>query len=400
MKKILFFNLDLLKKTLDENENHENRDAFLDYANQLCLTDSNSVVFISKDRNLLISYREHFYANGYVHFIYRTRAAAKEFIQNNKDRNNYFVFISGKEVDFRAAVNTGSLFIVPTWIPNEDKAAYYGVKVDTPKQLYNFIKTLNNQNNWFSKIEIQPNVTCLSLMDARYGYYAKNEEEKDMLLHFENLLKVGQSRNYYDILLYHFLAGITNTTMFDDIELFGMIPSSDRSLNQDIFHFMTQVRYIKKKQLPKKGAMKSENLLLRHTRKVKAHEKYQGYQRMNMGAVDEFSTLCINPEFKDKINQLRKTNKFNVCIFDDYMTHGNSFNAVRNMLGFMNVNKIIFVSLGSFAKPLQVRDYTLFGDIYAPGYDYILEKSEVINDISYNQSAKDEVAELYEIFNG
>ena len=162
---------------------------------------------------------------------------------------------------------------------------------------------------------------------------------------------------------------------------------------------MTQVRYIKKKSLPKKGTMKSENMFLRHTPKAKAHEKYQGYQRINMGSVDEFSTICINPEFKDKINHLRKINKFNVCVFDDYMTHGNSFNAVRNLLESIGVNKIIFVSLGSFAKPFQKRDYAFIGDIYEPGYTYIPENSKVLDNIAYNDTAKDEVAELYEIFN-
>lgn len=64
-------------------------------------------------------------------------------------------------------------------------------------------------------------------MDARYGYYAKTPEEKEMMQHFQELLKEGKSRNYYKILLYHFLAGMTNSTEFDDIELFGMVPSSN-----------------------------------------------------------------------------------------------------------------------------------------------------------------------------
>ena len=56
-------------------------------------------------------------------------------------------------------------------------------------------------------------------MDARYGYYAKTPEEKEMMQHFQELLKEGKSRNYYKILLYHFLAGMTNSTEFDDIEV-------------------------------------------------------------------------------------------------------------------------------------------------------------------------------------
>lgn len=54
----------------------------------------------------------------------------------NRHHNNLFVFIGGKEVDFHMAVHTRSLFIVPTWIPVEEKAEFYGVHVDTPEQLF------------------------------------------------------------------------------------------------------------------------------------------------------------------------------------------------------------------------------------------------------------------------
>ena len=68
-------------------------------------------------------------------------------------------------------------------------------------------------------------------MDARYKYYSKSDDERIMVQKFERLLKSGRERDYYHILLYHFVASMTNTNFFDDIELFGMIPSSDCSLN-------------------------------------------------------------------------------------------------------------------------------------------------------------------------
>ena len=168
-----------------------------------------------------------------------------------KNRNHHFVVIGGKNKDFELAVNSHSLFIVPTWLPLEDRTEIYGIHVDTVKQLYKFILTLNNQNTWYSELEVDNITTCVSLMDARFGAYAKDYKEKDMIKNFQYLLKSGTSRNYYQILLYHFLAGMTNTDFFDDIELFGMIPSSDCTLNPDIFEFMTQVRLLKKKKLPR-----------------------------------------------------------------------------------------------------------------------------------------------------
>ena len=110
-----------------------------------------------------------------------------------------------------------------------------------------------------------------------------------------------------------------------------------------MFSFMHQTRYIKGKQIPR-NTPHGENLLLRKKVKNKAHLSHSTSERIQMGAIEEFNTLCINPDFQGKINRLQKQGRFNVCIFDDYLTHGNSFNAVRNLLETLGVNKIIFIS--------------------------------------------------------
>ena len=169
-------------------------------------------------------------------------------------------------------------------------------------------------------------------------------------------------------------------------------------MNNDMHLFMTQVRYIKGKRLPK-NTMNCDNLLIRHKPKNKAHEIYSAYDRFKLGAKDEFDTMFINPEFESKINRLKKQNKFNVMIFDDYMTHGNTFNAVRNLLKNIGANKIIFVSLGSFNKPFQKKDYYIEGSVYDADYKASLTNEEELIHFEYQQQAKWEVAELYDIFN-
>lgn len=401
MKKILFCNLDLLRPSINgfNNPNLINiRNEFLHYVRDLCFDKSNHVYFISRDQNTLNSAKKYFVDElGLTDLKFRLRDEARSFVLANKDRNNLFVFVGGKEVDFHMAVHTRSLFIVPTWIPFEDKAIHYGVSVDTPSQLFKFIRTLNNHENWYAEVEIEPNVFVLSLMDGRHKFKARTNNEREMLAHFESLLKTGESRDYYHILLYHFLAGMTNSKLFDDIELFGMIPSSDCTLNQDIFSFMWQTRIIKGKQNPR-NLINGENIVLRTIPKMKAHLSYGTDQRANMGAAEEFKTICINPDFKNKINTLKKGNKFNACIFDDYITHGNSFNAVRNLLKSLGANKIIFISLGNFGRPFQKKDYNIIGDVYQNGYTYSLINSSE-RYFSYNNAAKDEVAVLYDIFN-
>lgn len=399
MQKLLFCNLDLLRISFDNFDNSglkQVRDDFLNYADALCSDDENQIYFISKDQAQLNAAEKFFNNKGYKNFKFRTRAKAKEFALKHKNKNNFFVFISGKEIDFFLAVQLKSLFIVPTWIPVDQKSEYYGVHVDTPNQLDKFIRTLNNQKSWYAKLEIEPNITALSLMDGRYKYKAKTENEREMIMHFEALLKEGKSRNYYDILLYHFLAGMTNTTFFDDIELFGIIPSSDCTLNKDIFNFMTQVRLIKNKRLPRN--IKDANLIQRVKPKTQAHMLPNQSARANMGANYEFNTLRINPEFKQKIERLKKEGRFKVCIFDDYMTHGNTFNSVRNLLKHLGADKIIFVSLGNFSRPFQKKDYKITGNVYDSGYSYKLLQSTQLY-LIYDEDAKDEIDELYNIFN-
>lgn len=48
---------------------------------------------------------------------------------------------------------------------------------------------------------------------------------------------------------------MTNSTEFDDIELFGMVPSSNCEVNEDLYSFMTSIRCLKGKRLPKNYAV-------------------------------------------------------------------------------------------------------------------------------------------------
>lgn len=380
----------------------EKREKFIKKVQELAEDTDNKIFFYSRKTETLNGYENLMKYNGYMNFKFKERSAIKDFVMANKDKNNYFVFIGGKNKDFELAVNTRSLFIVPTWLPLEDRPSKYGIHVDSVQQLYKFILTLNNQNVWYSKLKIDDVSTAYSLMDARYLKYAETIEEREMIENFQRLLKENRSQGYRRILLYHFLAGMTNIMAFDDIELFGMIPSSSCKLNEYVYDFMTEVRLLKGKQLPKRYAPETSpedmNLIIRHTPKEQAHIGRNSYERTQLGAKDEFSTLFINPDYKKRIQTLRKEGRFNVCIFDDYMTYGNSFNAVRNLLESLGANKIVFVSLGLFRNPFQKKDYAISGDVYGKNYSYFLESEKVLDDFEINKDAKKEVAELHDIF--
>lgn len=417
MEKLIFCNLDLLKNKPDENDYEEydfsdfdfeqftnKRNIFMHKFKELSEESDNKIYFYSRKTDLLKDYADAFHSHGYTNFYQKDRKKIETFVKSYKNKSNYFVFVGGKNADFNLAVNTRSLYIVPTWLPLEEKAQKYGIHVNTVKQLRKFIQTLNNQNVWYSKLEVDAITTCYSLMDARYSSYANTNEEREMLLHFQELLKKGRSRNYYQILLYHFLAGMTNSAVFNDIELFGIIPSSNCNVNEDLYSFMDQIRCLKgiqpvKRKYPEEYTNTQKNLLLRHTQKKPAHISHSPEERANLGGDEEFSTICINPDYKKRIDKLRRENRFNVCIFDDYMTHGNTFNSVRTLFETLGANKIVCVSLGLFKAPFQKNDYTIIGDVFGSTYTFQIEACQKLNNFEINDNAKIEVDALYNIFN-
>lgn len=258
MKKLIAFNLDLMDRRVYKDEDLVSD--FIKELDNMLKNSQNDICFYSRDNRRVESAKKAFRTK-YKVFL-REYVETKIKKSESKER---FVIVGRKEQDFRTAVNNKLLFIVPGWLEIEEKARKYGVLVDTPKQMFQFIKTLNNQNYWYSLINVTEKTKILSLMDARYLYYAESIDEKVIMENFERLLKNGKSRDYYDILLYHLLAGMTNDKLFDDIKIWGIVPSSTCKLNGEMFSFKERVRYIKNVREPKASQM--NNILIRHTEK-------------------------------------------------------------------------------------------------------------------------------------
>lgn len=127
MKKIIFINLDLLKVEFDEEdyvnvdwnnfdydrlrkEHKKFIDKFLDISKQ----DENQIIFYSRNVYLIKQAENIFKGDCYYNIKIRKRDTVKDFVLNNRNHNNYFVFVGGKNKDFELVVNSGSLFIVPT----------------------------------------------------------------------------------------------------------------------------------------------------------------------------------------------------------------------------------------------------------------------------------------------
>lgn len=77
-----------------------------------------------------------------------------------------------------------------------------------------------------------------------------------------------------------------------------------------------------------------------------------------------FDSIMLNPFYRDKLRNRT------VCVLDDFLTHGTSFEVVRNLLTHEKVKKIYCIALGSFEQPYIKQSYTLNGDLYSPDYIY------------------------------
>lgn len=403
MEKILFCNIDLLVKGFEGYDNTliiKYRDAVLDLLNGFART-NNQVIFLSRDLEKVKNAKFFCEKLGYDKFTFLSRDVVKNFMDNHSEKGNGFVMIGAKNVDFQLAVNNKILFIAPIWIPIEEKALKYGIQVENPNQLFQLLSIIVKNENWYAEIKVDSISKCIALYDARTMVGNVNENERQMLCNFQNLLKQGTSRNYYQILMYYFLANMTRDNTFDDIEIFGVVPSSSGRINPELYGFAERIRFIKKVMLPKglkNYPIEEQNLLVRHKPKPQQHGRSQ-IGRSTIGGSHEFETLCLNGAYATKIEKLRSEGKLNICIFDDYMNYGNGFNAIRCILESVGANKIIFVSMGLFRQSFYKKDYLIKDSVFVPGYKYELKNQEILNNYQICYEANQEIDYLYEVYN-
>ena len=389
--------------SLDFLENFEFEDSKLDFTDVikflLCNNEEDLVVSYSRDNNRIERVKKNFPIED-ERLLFIGRKPVTDLIKKYNDYFDVsFIVIGKKNKDFEMAVNNKLLFITPTWLSNiENKADKYGIKVDSAYQLLEFIKTIINQKNWYSKLVLPDDTIVLSLSDGRSrGTYPKSIQEKEVVEQFNRILKKG-NRNYYEMYFYHFLSSISNNKeLFNDINYWGFFPSSSGHVqNNEMFLFKEKVRKMMKGQpLRNEHYKNNPNLLIRHTPTYKSHDIKDLQKRINTGSTNHFNTIKLNKAFKDKLKDR------NVCIFDDYLTHGNSSECARNLLRKAGVNKLVFVTLGRFAYPYQYQEYSISGNIYEAGYKYSLTKIYEIprSKFEVNEEAKDEVENLHRIFN-
>ncbi|MCK8454652.1 phosphoribosyltransferase [Bacillus safensis] len=302
----------------------------------------------------------------------------------DKENAHEFIIVGSSDDDLYIAANKKILIINPGWsVKQDDKPNKYGVTMSSPKKLVKAIGIIENQNNWFFKLEVDEKTTVLALTSANSKNHDINSSEREVVEGFNRLLKRG-SREYFNALYFHLISGVMKSSELRSVDLWGVFPSSGKIVNEEVEDLKDSCRYLTGRQINKP-------VLIRHTTVEKSHHT-PNHVRLDVGCVKHFDSIILNPDVKVK-------NKV-VCLIDDYLTNGTSFETARNILLNAGARKVILMAIGRYKRGeygiYQKEVYKLEGNLSEPGYTYTLlsrqqEKGQ------YNLEAREELKQIYNI---
>ncbi|MGN4447238.1 phosphoribosyltransferase [Bacillus cereus group sp. MYBK79-1] len=335
------------------------------------------IIIMSHNRAKVADLLEEF---DFIEFCYRWQV--RELLKN--DNNGTYILVGSNDDDLKIAASTKTALLTPKWSDIQDeKAVKYGIEIPTIKALHKVIQIIKNQKVWFYKVNIDENATVYSLTSANSKGNVP-QTEKEIVDGFRNLLKHG-NKKYFKVLQLHFLASIIHNPIFKDVDIWSFMPSSGTDINEDIWALKERARILMGKRL-------TDPLFIRHTKIKKSHSFTNNDDRLYCER--HFPSMNINPDY------LKKLKGKTVCILDDYLNNGTSFETIRNLLMHAKVKKVIFVSLGKFRRNSGIeyykQDYRLAGNIFTPEYSFKLQDESNINGV-YDTAAQDEIRELYNI---
>lgn len=320
------------------------------------------------------------------YFEFLVPAYRHEIREHLVENSGECIIVGANDDDLKIAASRKTALFVPEWAEIiEELPLTYGLKVSDPNMLYQVIQIIKNQKHWFYNMEVDGNTSVYALTSANTKGNV-TADEKTMVEGFRSLLKYGNGK-YFGALEYHFLASLIHTEELKNVDIWGVMPSSSGTYNDDLFALKERARILM-------GKKQKENVLVRHTRIVKSHSIRDNNERLYCDR--HLASIKLNPYFK-KGNKLKgKT----VCIIDDYLTNGTSFETARNLLLKAGVRKIIFISLGRFRRFSGVeyyrQDYELIGDIYSNTFSFDLLNEQNLRGV-YNNNAKKDIENLYDI---
>lgn len=343
-------------------------DSFLSNPNQILSTFYNDcIIVISHDATKLLKIRTKY--SKFTNLVICERKNIRKLILGKKISYD-FILIGTSESDMRIAAMNKIVLIKPNWMKNIDTTIKkYGFPIEDINSLAEYISIYKKANIWFEEINVSENMTVRALMSAKtYHTQDYSKEEIALVTAFRNLLKYGtegDNVSYFNILYYYLSSMIAKDTEMQNIQDWAIFPSSKCNLNPEMNNFKERIRFLM-------NGKKPENIFLRYKQISPSHNLHYNQR---LWCSRHFDSIMLNPFYRDKLRNRT------VCVLDDFLTHGTSFEVVRNLLTHEKVKKIYCIALGSFEQPYIKQSYTLNGDLYSPDYIYEYQNCETLSPI-------------------
>ncbi|WLD93359.1 hypothetical protein [Alkalihalobacillus sp. AL-G] len=303
---------------------------------------------------------------------------SRKIIEDNKN----FMFLGSVDQDIYIAANNKLLLINPTWIDVEENIDKYGFKLNSVGQVVKCIDILRLETELFYDFSVNEKTRLIAVSNANKFFAVKNENE--MIQRYMKTLKFG-SNTYQYAVYFHYLTIITGMDEFKDVDYWMSVPSSSGKNDNFVYDLVKQTRYLLNNR-------RSQELFIRHT-PAKKSTSIDKLERIRQGCTRHLDTIQLNPKYKGKLKNSK------ICVLDDYVTNGASFECVRNLLINEGVSEIILIAIGSFRSLYQKEDVTINGNVYKPGFQYSINSRELIRGKA-NEKSSEVVNEIYEIIKG
>ncbi|CAM4389444.1 phosphoribosyltransferase [Flavobacterium terrigena] len=357
--KLLITSIDALIDNLTEDYFDGIKEA-LDYFESL--NEDNTVVIISIHQDRLDAIPNDF-EKVCVNANYRRGTGLIQYI-NNKIKINFsdILILGAKEDDLFLAANSKLVLLTADYARenNPDDKLYtyrYGIGILSPARLrYFFEHFLNINNPWYYRLKVDDSTELYGLTNAMTNMEL-NPDVKAIGNSLKGFLKSGITEFKNPFLIYSLISAYQNHSEFNEINYWGYYPSSTGKENEVLKTFKEVLRKTFS------SSRKTDDILIRHKPSA-ARKNMSAAERISNGCNSEFDTIILNPVYKHLLRGK------NVCIIDDYTTHGSSCETVRKLLKKAGVNKIIFIALGKFKVDYKIYDYEIDGDVYKVGYTY------------------------------
>lgn len=343
------------------NSNGTFKSGIISFLNK-CIEENYDFFIMTHDYSQLNMYRETLKNQFDMDIKVTTRKEVRKAFSDEKKAPllKTAIVVGASDPDLYLAANFKLLFIYPLWNENTgDDAQKYGFHIETPEDLISALAILDNQLHFYYTLKIDDVTTLFALTSANNN--VATEDESEMINRFRKVLKEG-NKEYYEALFFHLISSVMKSEHLRKIDIWSIMPSSGIELNEDMLEIKERCRFLTNRRM-------KAPLFIRHKAVPQSH-RTDYKTRIDVGAKKHLDSIMINPHYKGKLKG--KT----VCVLDDYITNGTSFEAIRNLLMNTGVKKIYFFAFGRFKRGAygvyQKEDYQIQGNIYSSDYQYKL----------------------------